>query len=148
MSPKQKTVERQRIKAHSLTRSTLKGWRGVLELRDGTRKSDKKFSYSLEYASNQPTRWLILCWSTFGARTSHGRFWTHKTHHGLDSGEATTFPHIVYSAPLHEGYIQMAFCPGTPPKLPWLELPQLCGAIISCSDLRSRQGLKQSCSSC
>ncbi len=25
----------------------------------------------------------------------------HKTHHGLDSGEATTFPHIVYSVTLH-----------------------------------------------
>jgi hypothetical protein len=33
------------------------------------------------------------------------------------------------------------------PKLPRLELSQLCGAITSCSDLRSKQGLKQSCSS-
>jgi hypothetical protein len=30
-------------------------------------------------------------------------------HHGLGSGEATTFPHIVFSAALHQGYIQMAF---------------------------------------
>ncbi len=29
-------------------------------------------------------------------------------------GEATTFPLIVYFAPLHEGHIQMAFCPETP----------------------------------
>jgi hypothetical protein len=29
-------------------------------------------------------------------------------------GEATTFPHIVYSAPLRGSGIQMAFCPGTP----------------------------------
>jgi hypothetical protein len=34
---------------------------------------------------------------------------THKTHHGPDSGEATTFPHIVFSVPLCGGYIQMAF---------------------------------------
>jgi hypothetical protein len=40
--------------------------------------------------------------------------WTHKIHHGLDSGEATTFPHIVFSAALHGGYIQMALFPGTP----------------------------------
>jgi hypothetical protein len=36
------------------------------------------------------------------------------THHGPDSGEATTFPHIVYSAALRRGYIQMALFPGTP----------------------------------
>jgi hypothetical protein len=38
----------------------------------------------------------------------------HKTHHGADLGEATTFPFIVYFAPLHGGHIQMAFCLGTP----------------------------------
>jgi hypothetical protein len=27
---------------------------------------------------------------------------THKTHHGPDSGEATTFPHIVFSATLRD----------------------------------------------
>ncbi len=37
----------------------------------------------------------------------------HKTHHGLDSGEATTFPHIVFSATLRGNYIQMAIFPGT-----------------------------------
>jgi hypothetical protein len=42
------------------------------------------------------------------------QFRTHKTHHGLESGEATTFSHIVYSAPLYKGYMQMAFCLGTP----------------------------------
>jgi hypothetical protein len=39
---------------------------------------------------------------------------THKTHHGLDSREATTFPHIVFSATLCGGYIQMALFPRTP----------------------------------
>ncbi len=34
---------------------------------------------------------------------------THKTHHGLDLGETTTFPLIVYSAPLYEPHIQMTF---------------------------------------
>jgi hypothetical protein len=36
------------------------------------------------------------------------------THHGPDSGEATTFPLIIFSIALHRGYIQMALFPGTP----------------------------------
>jgi hypothetical protein len=42
--------------------------------------------------------------------------WTHLTHHGPDSGEAPTFPHIVFSVALGGGYIQMALFPGTPKK--------------------------------
>ncbi len=41
MSPKQKTTEKQGVRACSLARNTLEGLKGVLELRDGTRKSDK-----------------------------------------------------------------------------------------------------------
>jgi hypothetical protein len=52
VSPKQKIVERQGVGARSLARSTLEEYRGVLELQDGTRKSDKQFSYSLEFVSN------------------------------------------------------------------------------------------------
>jgi hypothetical protein len=40
--------------------------------------------------------------------------WTHKTHHGPNSGEATTFPHIVFSAAHSGGYIQMAHFVETP----------------------------------
>jgi hypothetical protein len=32
----------------------------------------------------------------------------HKTHHGPDLGDATTIPHIVYSAMLRRTYIQVA----------------------------------------
>jgi len=53
-------------------------------------------------------------WNTFGARMSHGQTPTHKTHHGLDLGEATTFPLIVYFVPLHKAHIQITFCLGTP----------------------------------
>jgi hypothetical protein len=53
-------------------------------------------------------------WNIFGARTNHEQTRIHKTHHGLDLGEATTFPFIVYFVPLHEAHIQMAFCPMTP----------------------------------
>jgi hypothetical protein len=52
--------------------------------------------------------------NTFGVKTSHGQTWMHKIHHGPNLGEATTFPLIVYSVPLHEAHIQMAFCPQTP----------------------------------
>jgi len=38
----------------------------------------------------------------------------HETHHGPDSGEATTFPHIVFSMTPRRDYIQMALFPGTP----------------------------------
>jgi hypothetical protein len=45
-------------------------------------------------------------WSTFGAKTNHEQTWTHKTHHGSDLREATTFPLIVYFVPFHEAHIQ------------------------------------------
>jgi hypothetical protein len=53
-------------------------------------------------------------WSPFGVKMSHGQTRIHKTHHGPDLGETTTFPLIVYSMPLHEAHIQMTFCPGIP----------------------------------
>jgi len=34
-------------------------------------KSDKQSIHSHEPASNQPTNWLVQCWSTFGAKTDH-----------------------------------------------------------------------------
>ncbi len=40
--------------AHPLALNTLKGLRGMLELRDGTRKNDKQFIHSHKFAFNQP----------------------------------------------------------------------------------------------
>jgi hypothetical protein len=40
--------------------------------------------------------------------------WIHFIHHGPNLREATNFPHIVFSAALGGGNIQMAFFPGTP----------------------------------
>jgi len=72
-------------------------------------------TYSFTWTcTNQTKNWLLHSLNTFGARTSHGQTQTHKTHHGLDLGEATTFPLIVYFVPLHKAHIQMAFCSGTP----------------------------------
>jgi len=87
-------------------------------------------------------------WNTLDAKTSHRQPWTHKTHHGPDSGEVITFPHIVYSMPLRSTHIRMAFCPRTP-KEEFRNCPGLdsrdCKVITLCSDLRLRWGLKQSC---
>jgi hypothetical protein len=79
----------------------------------GTKKSVKHQLLTRTF-TNQTINWLVQSLSTFGAKTSHGQTQTHKTNHGLDLGEATTFPLIVYSMPLHEVHIQMAFRPGTP----------------------------------
>ncbi len=49
---------------------------------------------------------------------------THKTHHGPDLGEATTFPLIVLSATLRGDYIQMALFPGTP-EIPPYRTPEI-----------------------
>ncbi len=72
---------------------------------------------------------------------------THKTHHSPDSGEATTFPHIVYSAALRRDYIQMALFPGLPSwnseTVPGWSPETLDGH----SSLRSGRALNQSCNS-
>jgi hypothetical protein len=79
---------------------------------------------------------------------------THKTHHGPDSGEATTFPHIVFSATLRGGYIQMALFPGTPklesrncPKTIPVRIPGLWELISPDCQVWLRRGLNQSYSS-
>jgi hypothetical protein len=43
--------------------------------------------------------------------TNHKQIQTHKTHHGPNLGESTTFPLIVYFVPIHKAHIQMTFCP-------------------------------------
>ncbi len=58
--------------------------------------------------TNQTTSLLVCSWSIFGARMSHRHTQIHKTHHGLDSGEATTSPYsILYAWPqgLHPNVI-------------------------------------------
>jgi hypothetical protein len=73
-----------------------------IRLGRGTRRS------SLILHLKQNTKWLVHIrehpW-VLGQATGT---LDHKTHHGPDSGEATTFPHIVFSATLRRGYIQMA----------------------------------------
>jgi hypothetical protein len=87
-------------------------------------------------------------WSIFGAWTSHGQTQIHKTHHGSNFEEATTFPLIIFSVPGHGAYTQMSFRLETPrlgvPKFPKLGLPQLWTPITLLEDVRLMWGLKQS----
>jgi len=76
----------------------------------------------------------------------------HKTHHGPDSGEATTFPHIVFSVPHFGDYIQMALFPGTPkleswncPEIVLGGVPGLWALITLDFQVWSRRGLNQTC---
>jgi hypothetical protein len=76
---------------------------------------------------------------------------THKTHHGPDLREATTFPLIVYSVTLHRTHIQMTFLSrdsraGVSKSRPAV-LPALWSPITLRADLGSKCGLKQSYSS-
>jgi hypothetical protein len=97
--------------------------------------------------TNQITSWLVRNWNTFGVETNHEHTRTHKTHHGPDLGEATTFPLIVFFVISHGGYIQMSFCLGTFKLevskffkfgLSWLWRP-----ILFFSNLRLRWGLSK-----
>jgi hypothetical protein len=59
--------------------------------------------------TNQTTSWLVHSWSTFSAQTSHMYTRTHKTHHGPNLVETTTFPLIIFFVINHGGCIQMSF---------------------------------------
>jgi hypothetical protein len=48
--------------------------------------------------------------SIFGVRTRPRETQIHKTQHGPNLVESTTFPLIVYYVPFHKAHIQMAFC--------------------------------------
>jgi len=79
---------------------------------------------------------------------------THKTHHGPDLGEATTFPHIVFFALLRGSHIQMALFPGTSklkfrncPEIVPVGVPRLWELIVPSCQVWSRRGLNQSYSS-
>jgi hypothetical protein len=77
----------------------------------------------------------------------------HKTHHSPDSGEATTFPLIVFSAPLRRGHIEVTLFPGTPklesrncPETVPGGVPGLWELITPDCKVRWQRGLNQTCS--
>ncbi len=94
------------------TSSTKRGRGVVLEASGLDQEEIKLFGH--ESASKTNTSWLEIILHAIGVGTSHGLTQIHLTHHGPDSGEATTFPLIIFSAASRGGYIQMALFPGTP----------------------------------
>jgi hypothetical protein len=77
----------------------------------------------------------------------------HRTHHGPNLGEATTFLHIVFSAPHFGDYVQMALFLGTPklesrncPETVLSGVPGLWALITPDFKVWSRRGLNQTCS--
>jgi hypothetical protein len=89
------------------------GWEGRVESFGIRLGRGTLLTYSVMHPK-PTTSWLELILHPFGVGTSHRRPWTHLTHHDTDSGEATTFPHIIFSALLHHAHAQMALCPRTP----------------------------------
>jgi hypothetical protein len=146
------TSEEGGVGAHSLVHNTLKGRGACWSSGMGLGRVDKLHSLTHTGLHTTHTKWLVHSWNTLGARMSHGLTRTHKTHHGPDLGEATTFPIIVYSVAGHGAYIQMAFLSRDSrvgvPKSRQLGLLQLWSPITLRADLRLRCGLKKSCSSC
>ncbi len=96
-----------------LPASSTKRGRGVVLEASGLDQEEIKL-FGHESASKTNTSWLEVILHAIGVGTSHGLTRIHLTHHGPDSGEATTFPLIVFSAAPRGGYIQMALFPGTP----------------------------------
>jgi hypothetical protein len=127
-----KTVEKSKVGAHFLARSTwgVGGGRGAC-WSSGMGLGRMTNTYSLTQTCTKPTSWLVHYWSTFGARMNHNQIQIHKTHHGSDLGEATTFPLTVHFVPLHKAHIQMTFGLGTP-KLLKLRFSHLWGPITLC----------------
>jgi hypothetical protein len=79
----------------------------VLKLWDGTRKSDKLLIIHLNlHLSRTPLALGQAIGDSGLIRLT--TTWIKK---------ATTFPHIIFSAPLHNTYIRMAFYPGTPKEV-------------------------------
>jgi hypothetical protein len=91
----------------------------------------------------------VYNWNIFCAWTSRMHTQIHKTHHGSNLGEATTFPFIVFFVINHRGYTQMSFCPRTPKmgmlKFLKLRFLKLWRHVTSYANLQLRWDLNQSC---
>jgi hypothetical protein len=107
----------------------------------------------LNLHQNKPPTWLVhISGHPWVLGQATGTL-DHETHRDPDSGEATTFPHIVFSATPHRDYIQMALFPGTPklesrncPETIPGGVPELWELITPDFQVWLRQGLNQTCS--
>ncbi len=116
---KMKTIDKERIDALSLAHSTLgvKGCVGAAWWGLGRMTSEPIIHMDLYKLNNQL---VSASWNTFGAWTSHGHTWTHKTHHNSNWGEAINFPLMVFFVIGHRDCTQMSFCP----RIPKLKVPK------------------------
>jgi len=143
--------KRRRNRSTLLSSQHLEGYKGMLELQDGTRKS---WQASLTHTGlhTTHTKWLVHSWSTLGAKTSHGQHGHTRLTTARTWGKPPPSPLIVYSVAGHGAYIQMTFLSQDSrvevPKSCQLGLPRLWSPITLWTDLWLRCGLKQSCSSC
>ncbi len=80
----------------------------------GIRLGRRTSRSSLILHPKQTTKWLVYIREHPWVLGQITGTLDHKTHHGPDSGEATTFPHIVFSAAHFEAYIQMVLFSETP----------------------------------
>jgi len=118
----------------------------------GIRLGRRTSRSSLNLHPKQTTKWLVHIlghpW-VLGQATGTS---DHKTHYGPNSREATTFPHIVFSATLRWGYIQIVIFPGTlklesrncPETVP-VGVPGLWELITPDFKVWSQRGLNQTC---
>ncbi len=109
---------------------------------------------SLNLHPKQTTEWLVHIQEHPWVLGQATGTLTHKTHHGPDSGEATTFPHIVFSVAPRRSCIRMAHFPGTPklesrncPEIVLIGVPGLWKLITPDCGVYSQRGLNQSYSS-
>jgi len=138
------------LRARSQLLALKGGWEGHAkssEIRLG--RGTSSLSYR-SYIQIQPTSWLELILHTFSVGTSHGRPLIHLTHHGPNSGGATTFPHIVFSTALcctciQNGSFSWDSQSGIP-KLSRFGFSGLWAFITSRPKLGSGRGPHQSCS--
>ncbi len=108
MSLNVKTTEGLRV-ADAPWLATLWGWKDVLKLQDGDYTEGQANQLLTQTCTNQTTSWLVHSWSIFSAQMSHEQTWTHKTHHGPNLGEATTFPFIIFYVFHHRANTQLSF---------------------------------------
>ncbi len=99
-------------RARSRLPALERGRRSCQKSRDLTRKRDQ-IMLRESTSKNQPQRVSQHSGTPLGVGTSHRHFDTQDSPRP-ELREATTFPHVVFSAARGGGYTQMALSPGTP----------------------------------
>jgi hypothetical protein len=101
VNPKVKTME-EGVGVRSLVHSTSWGKKGVLKLQDGDKGDWQACQLFISIYTNQITSWLVHNSIYFGAWMNHGHTQTHKIHHNLNLGKATTFFYKLFFMIHHE----------------------------------------------